>query len=73
MFLYSLLVEAWYFTVFLWFQMVWGGIFRVVKYNLKIGYQVKKFAAMVVQFLTHLLLAGLRLLMFGVTKGVAFD
>ena len=69
----SLLLEAWYFSVFLWFQMVWGGISRVVKCNFMIGYQIKKYAALAVQFLTGLLLAGLRLLMFGVTKGVAFD
>ena len=69
----SLLIEAWYFSVFLWFQMVWSGVIRVVRYNLMIGYQMKKLAALVLNFITRLLLAGLRLLRFGVTKGVAFD
>ena len=66
----SLLVEACYLAMFLWCQMAWGCASRVVKYQVWALFQVEKIAASVVRIITRLMLAGIRLLLFGVTKGV---
>ena len=64
----SLLVEACYFSLFLWCQALWGCASGVIKYQVLALFQLKKVAALIVQFFTRLLLAGIRLLLFGVSK-----
>ena len=65
-----LLLEVYYFSLFLWCQFLCGCACRVIKYQLLALFHLKKVAVIVIRFLTRLLLSGIHVLLSGSRHGV---